>query len=140
VTDDHQIRVRIVVQALCEVAQILCSRRLDAVGVVVEEQPRVEGDLDALADALDLGARDLLIDLLRLLVHLVADNAARDPAEHGTDDRATRGAAGLAADDPAHGRACARADDGAALLVAQRLTAREQRPAACGHEKSERNR
>src|SRR6185503_20588331 len=88
VPDDQQARVGILVETRGEVLQIRRRLGLDPIRVVVEEQTRWEGDLDALADALDDRARDVLFQLLRLLVYLVADHRADRSAHDGAENRA----------------------------------------------------
>src|SRR5678816_974625 len=56
--------------------------------VHVEEQSGIERDLDTLADALDLGAFEVLLHFGRLLVHVVADDTARRTAHRRADDAA----------------------------------------------------
>ena len=95
----------------------LLRRRREHVAVVREEQARLEGHLQTLADALHDGARNALLDLLGLLIHLVADHRARGAADRSADDRASGRGTGRVADHGADGGAGACTDEGAGFLL-----------------------
>jgi len=101
--------------ALVSVVFLVLSACGDDVGVEVVQQPGREGDLDALADPLHRGALDVLVELLRLPVHLVADDGAGGATHHRADDGALGGRAGHLPDHPSHYRAAAGADHRAGL-------------------------
>jgi hypothetical protein len=64
---------------------------VDDVRVEVVEQARREGHCDALSHARDSGPGNVLLELLGLLVHLVADDGANGSADNSADDRAASG-------------------------------------------------
>src|SRR5687767_2695062 len=88
VSNDQQLRVRILLEALRELCQVPCCIRPNCVGVEVEEQAGVERHLNSLAYALDLGAGNAYLQLLRLLVHLVADDRSGRATYHSADNGA----------------------------------------------------
>jgi hypothetical protein len=93
VADDHHFGLGVVGEAGGQLAQVVASGRLQLGRVEGEQDPRLERDRDAFAHPRDLGARDLLLQRLRLLVHAAADQRARRAADRGSDDRAAhRGA------------------------------------------------
>jgi len=101
VTHDKQVRIRVLAQARGQVAQV--RRRLSANNVRVEvvEQPRCERHGDAFTYASDDGSRNVLLEFLGLLIHLVANDRSDRAANDGTDDGAPDGRAGLVPDHPA---------------------------------------
>jgi hypothetical protein len=70
----------------------------------------------------------------------VTDNAASHAAHHSANDRAASRRPRLVTNDATDSGTRARADDRAALLVAERLTTGENRFAPGRHQHSERNR
>src|SRR5207248_10566483 len=101
VADEQQLRVAKLRQAVRQVREILPRRLAQLVGVEVEEQTALEGHDESFADTRDLGAGDRLLDLLRLLIHLVSDDRPGRTTDGGTDDCATRRRSGLFAADAA---------------------------------------
>jgi len=88
VPDDQQVRVVVLVEAAGQGVKIRARSTTDHVRIEVEHGARIEDDRDPLADPLDGGAGDVLLELLRLLVHLVSDDRVGGAADHGADDRA----------------------------------------------------
>ena len=126
--DEQQLRVAELRQALRQVVEILLRCLAQLVRVEVEKQTALERHHEPFADTRDLSAGDSLLNLLRLLIHLVSDDRACRAADRGADDRAARRRASGMADDATDDRAAGGADHGSFLLLIQRLTAgrREQ--------------
>jgi hypothetical protein len=82
-----------------EVAKVLSRLEADVVGIDVVEQPRRKRHVDALADSLDRRTGDVLLELLRLLVHLMTYDCSGGPADDRSDDRSARRRPGLIAND-----------------------------------------
>src|SRR3954463_9917040 len=87
--DDQNVRVRVLGQTVGKLLEIGSAVRQDFGRVEWEKDARREGHCDSFADARNRRARNFLLELLRLLVHLMADDRAR----RATDDRANDGAA-----------------------------------------------
>lgn len=65
----------------------------------IKEKTGFERDLDAFADTFDFSIGEFLLDLGRLLVHLVANVGTGGPTDRSADDGAEGGVADLVADD-----------------------------------------
>ena len=125
VADDEHLRVGVLAESLGELPEILPRGRHELIRVEREEQPRRERHMNALTDALDFGALDLL-DLSCLPVHLTADQRASRAAHHGSDyGPARRGATRSAGYTRSGGCTDTRAHDGTLLRVGQARTAAE---------------
>ena len=133
--DDQQAGVRILVETRREILQIRRGVRLDAIRVEIEQQARLESDLDALAHALHDRAGDVLLQLLRLLVHLVANDCADRAADGRADDRSLCGRAIRPAHRGAGRSTDCRADDRALFLIRERCAPadRQRREHEHGH-------
>src|SRR5690606_14765501 len=131
VADDERVRVRVLVQAAREVHEVLPGLRAERERVEVEQDRVVERDPDTGRVAVLAGNRldgrvlELLVELLGLLVHLVADDGAGGAADGRADDGAARRRAGGLADHAADDGAGAGADHGALAGLAHVLAPEE---------------
>ena len=123
VADDQETGVRILVETRREILQIARCVGLDAIRIEVEQQSGLERHLDSFAHALHNRTGDVLLQLLRLLVHLMADDRAHRSTDGRADDRAFRGGA-IRPPDRGAGRAADRGtDDSALFLIGERRAA-----------------
>src|SRR3954468_208797 len=87
--DDQNVRVRVLGQTVGKLLEIGSAIGEDFCRVEWEQNTRRKGDSDSFADARNRCAGNFLLELLRLLVLLMADDRAR----RATDNRANDGAA-----------------------------------------------
>src|SRR5690242_4137941 len=98
-SDEQQLGVAEARQALREIVQIRPRRVTQLVRVEVEQETALERDDETFADAGDGGAGDGLLNLFRLLIHLMTDDRAGGAAYGRADDRTARRGTGGVADD-----------------------------------------
>src|SRR5258708_37371832 len=77
-------------------------------GVDLKQQSRVEGHINSFSHPRDRGIGYGLLDLLRLLVHMMSDQVSRSSSHSRADQGPPYRALTAAANKGARGRACAR--------------------------------
>jgi len=112
VSDDEEVAVLVLVEIRRERVEVGARFAADDVGIEIEEKPRGERDLNALAHALHGGSWNVLLQFVGLLVHLIADDRAGGAAHDRADDGATCRVSGRVTDDGARSRASDGPDGG----------------------------
>ena len=104
---DEDVGILIFLEDHGKFAQVLLSHWPQVSGVDIEENTRVESDLDPLAHPFDGRAFEIPFNFGGLFVHVIADDAAGDPADRAADYGADGCIAELLADDGSDRGACA---------------------------------
>src|SRR6185312_13937059 len=136
VSDDQNIRVRILSQAAGQLLQVRPAIREDLRRIEWEQNTRRESDCDSLTYAGNRRARNFLLQLLCLLIHLVTNDRARGAADHCTNDGTTRGRSGRISYHSADGGTRARTDDSPALLLTH-SSATTQNHRSCNEQRAQ---
>src|SRR5688572_33364501 len=123
-TDNEQLRVRVLLQATRQSLEILSRFHANDIRIEVVENARGERDLNPFTHTFHDCARDLELQLLRLLIHLMSNDGAGSSTDHGADDGTARGRPGVVPDDAPDGRASHRPDDRPLLFATGGCTRR----------------